>query len=83
MAPDVDEQTHLDDITSMTDRGNHKSATKEPNATTLLKKFDKEVHHSFMIPVIASAMIKIENLSINPNGSCRSMDNIRTWQTNP
>lgn len=58
MAPDTDEKTRLEDIESMTDRGNHKSAIREPNATILLEKFEKEVHHSFMIPVIATAIQK-------------------------
>ena len=52
----------------MTYRRNHKAAIKEPNATILLEKNEKEVHHSFMIPVIASAITKIENLSINQMG---------------
>ena len=68
MGPDVPEDTRIEDLKRMAERGNHKSAIKEPNASELIKKFEKEVMQGFLIPFSVSVIAKIKHLSITPLG---------------
>ena len=68
MGPDVPEETRITDLRQMAERGNHKSAIKEPNASELKEKIAKEVVQGFLIPFEVRAITKIKNLSITPLG---------------
>ena len=68
MGPDVPETTRLEDLKLMAERGNHKSAIKEPNASELIEKFEKEVMQGFLVPFSVKIITKIRHLSITPLG---------------
>ena len=68
LKPIVNEDTRKSDLTSMIERGNHKSATKPINFPTLMKGFEKEVRKGWTIPVTLDSIKKIRNLFIIPLG---------------
>lgn len=66
MRPDVPEETRIEDLRMMTERSNHKSAIKEPNASELVEKFRKGVVQGFLIPFSVASITKIKHLFYHP-----------------
>ena len=64
----LDEKTRMEDLLSMLDRGNHKSAKSDENAPALLKAFEKEVSRGWLLPITIESLTKVKNLSIIPLG---------------
>ena len=62
----IDEQKS--DLLKMIDRGNHKSATQKENNPTLVKNYDNEVKHGWMLPVTIESLNRIKGAAVIPIG---------------
>jgi len=62
------EKTRMEDLQSMLQRGNHKSAQSIENAAAVSKAFEKEVSRGWLLPITIESLTKINKLSIIPLG---------------
>ena len=58
----------ISDLTHMMEKGNHKSVSDPENEPTLLKNYQKEVDHDWMLPVTMEYVSKIPGASARPVG---------------
>lgn len=65
---DITETDQLNDITTLTARGNHKSSHTPENSAALNKAFNKEVSFEWAIPLLPHCIKHIPGASITPLG---------------
>ena len=63
---ELDEVTKSEEMRTLVDRGNHKSAQVNPEQVEIL--LGKDVHHGFVIPVPAKIIPLIPNAAVQPLG---------------
>ena len=68
LAPSIDEETRLNDLKSMINRGNHKSTMKPGCKEILQKTFTKEVEKGWIVPITIESTTKIKDLFVIPLG---------------
>ena len=56
------------DLHEMIDRGNHKSATLKENEKSLLKNYEVEVKHGWMLPMTVNSIRKLVGAAVIPIG---------------
>ena len=62
----LSEEERISDLTHMMGRGNNKSAFDPENEPTLLKNYQTEVDHGWMLPVTMECVPKISGASVIP-----------------
>jgi hypothetical protein len=63
---ELDPPTKLDEMQTLIDRGNHKSAQENPEQVGIL--LGKDVHHGFVIPIPKEIIHLIPNAAVQPLG---------------
>ena len=69
LIPDIDEPTRLQNIRHQIERGNHPYANLLEKTAIVLNNYDNEVKLGFMIPILISALTKIQFLNLIPIGN--------------
>ena len=65
----ISTETQKEDLKHMVERGNHKSATTPKlNEETLLKNYDNEVAHGWMLPIPKDKVQKLDGAAVIPVG---------------
>jgi hypothetical protein len=72
---EVDEETRLLEFEAAIERGNHKSAQKEPDR--LLELISKDVKHGFSLPISTETARKLKGATAQPLGL------VHQWSLNP
>ena len=68
MSEDVDNDTRIQDVRAMIQRGNHKSATKSTSRSIVKKRYAGEVDRSWMIPIPIKYIEFLDEASVIPLG---------------